>query len=88
MRDSHQDLYTFIQTKWQCFNCFIVLLTHSQFHWINKQFSLIKCVNDLITLAFYSYVCGGKGGLKQPRTTQTERAVYCIYLGLYKLNST
>ena len=23
-RDPHQELYTFIQTKWQCFKCFIV----------------------------------------------------------------
>ena len=26
-RDSHQELYTFIQTKWQCFKCFIVFYT-------------------------------------------------------------
>ena len=30
-QDSHQELYTFIQRKWQCFKCFIVFyinLTH------------------------------------------------------------
>ena len=26
-RDSHQELYTFIQMKWQCFKCFIVFYT-------------------------------------------------------------
>ena len=26
-QDPHQELYTFIQTKWQCFKCFIVFLT-------------------------------------------------------------
>ena len=26
-RDSHQELYMFIQTKWQCFKCFIVFYT-------------------------------------------------------------
>ena len=25
-RDSHQELYTFIQTKWQCFKCLLYLL--------------------------------------------------------------
>ena len=23
-QDPHQELYTFIQTKWQCFKCFII----------------------------------------------------------------
>ena len=27
-QDSHQELYTFIQTKWQCFKCFIVFYTY------------------------------------------------------------
>ena len=26
-RDSDQELYTFMQTKWQCFKCFIVFYT-------------------------------------------------------------
>ena len=29
-------MYTFIQTKWQCFNCFIVFYTNLT-HFLNKQ---------------------------------------------------
>ena len=62
-QNSHQELYTFMQTKWQCFLSVLlyftltevsakysslVILTHS----LNKQSFLIKCVNDL---AFYNY---------------------------------
>ena len=35
-QDSHQELYTFIQTKWQCFKCFIVFYTNLT-HFPNKQ---------------------------------------------------
>ena len=35
-QDSHQELYTFIQTKWQCFKCFIVFYTNLT-HLLNKQ---------------------------------------------------
>ena len=35
-QDSHQELYTFIQTKWQCFKCFIVFYTDLT-HFLNKQ---------------------------------------------------
>ena len=35
-QDSHQELYTFIQTKWQCFKCFIVFYTNLT-HFLNKQ---------------------------------------------------
>ena len=34
--DSHQELYTFIQTKWQCFKRFIVIYVA---HLLNKQTS-------------------------------------------------
>ena len=33
---AHQELYTFIQTKWQCFKCFIVFYTNLT-HFLIKQ---------------------------------------------------
>ena len=35
-QDSHQELFTFIQTKWQCFKCFIVFYTNLT-HLLNKE---------------------------------------------------
>ena len=35
-QDSHQELYTFIQTKWQYFKCFIVFYTNLT-HLLNKE---------------------------------------------------
>ena len=32
-QDSHQELYTFIQTKWRCYKCFIIYYTNL----LNKQ---------------------------------------------------
>ena len=34
-QDFHQELHTFIQTKWQSFECFIVFYTYST-HLLNK----------------------------------------------------
>ena len=35
-QDSHQELYAFIQTKWQSFKCFIVFYTNLTYA-LNKQ---------------------------------------------------
>ena len=34
-QDFHQELYSFIQTKWQCFKCFVVFYTNLT-HLLNK----------------------------------------------------
>ena len=47
---SHQELYTFIQTKWQCFKCFIVFYTNLT-HALNKQTGK----NVSIEPQFYNY---------------------------------
>ena len=58
-QDSHQELYAFIQTKWQCFKCFIVFYTNLT-HALNKQtgFFVKMCQwnhSSITTLAFYNY---------------------------------
>ena len=43
-QDSHQELYTFIQTKWQCFKCFIAIIVFYTY--------VLKCQQNIVPWSF------------------------------------
>ena len=53
-QDFHQELYTFIQTKWQCFKCFIVFYTNLT-HLLNKQTGFFVKNVSIEEPQFYNY---------------------------------
>ena len=53
-QDSHQELYTFIQTKWQCFKWFIAFYTNLT-HLLNKQTGFFDKMCQQNQLQFYNY---------------------------------